>query len=273
MRIDSHQHFWIYNRTRDSWITEEMKVIQHDFLPVDLGPILHEHNIHGCVAVQADQSETETQFLVTQATHNSFVRGVVGWVDLKSPSLESRLEYFRSIPVIKGFRHIVQSESTGFMLQRDFIRGVRLLNQHKFTYDILIKEHQLEETLEFIEQLPDQKFVINHIAKPAIGSDLTYWKKHITLIARHEQVYCKVSGLVTEANWASWRQADFTPYLDIVFDVFGSKRVMYGSDWPVCLLAAQYAQQLNLIEHHIQSFTTTEKHAIMGENAIRFYNL
>lgn len=273
MRIDSHQHFWVYDRQRDGWITENMKVIQHNFLATHLEPILIEHNINGCVAVQAHQAELETQFLVTQANQSPFVKGVVGWVDLRAPQLEARLEYFKSVPIVKGFRHIVQAEPAGFMLQSDFINGIKLLNKHTFTYDILIREPQLEEALAFIKQVSDQKLVIDHIAKPIMGIDLAYWKKYIRLIARHEHVYCKISGLVTEAEWTTWKPADFIPYLDIVFETFGCNRVMYGSDWPVCLLAAQYSQQLQLVEQYIQSFTNTEKHTIMGENAIRFYNL
>jgi len=273
MRIDSHQHFWIYNRQRDSWITDDMKVIQRDFLPADLGPILKQHQIDGCVAVQADQSESETEFLISVADKFEFIKGLVGWVNLVAPNIEARLQYFKSFSVVKGFRHIVQAEPAGCMLNSDFVRGVKSLNRFNFTYDVLIKEHQLEEAHKLIKQLPDQKLVIDHIAKPKIGSDLTYWKKHLTAIAQHKQVYCKVSGMVTEAVWNNWKAEDFKPYLDTVFDVFGSKRVMYGSDWPVCLLAANYAQQLTLLTDYIQSFSESEKQAIMGENATRFYNL
>ena len=273
MRIDSHQHFWIYNRERDSWITDEMQVIQRNFLPADLEPVLRQQHIAGCVAIQADQTETETQFLIDQANQYDFVEGVVGWVDLKAENLESKLAYFSSIPVVKGFRHIVQGEDAGFMLQPAFIRGVKLLSKYNYTYDILIKEPQLEEALAFIKQVPNQKLVLDHLAKPKIGSDVTYWRKHITSIAQHENVYCKLSGMVTEANWNTWRPTDFVPYLDTIFAVFGTKRVMYGSDWPVCLVAARYEQQLKLVTDYIHSFHESEKQAIMGENAVRFYNL
>lgn len=273
MRIDSHQHFWIYNRERDSWITDEMQVIQRNFLPADLKSVLQQHNIGGCVAVQADQSETETQFLIDQANQYNFIKGVVGWVDLRAENLESRLEFFQSIPVVKGFRHVVQGEAPGFMLQPKFIRGIKSLGKYKYTYDVLIKEQQLEEALVFVTQVPDQRLVIDHIAKPKLGGDLTYWRKHITAIAQHENVYCKLSGMVTEANWKAWHADDFKPYLDTIFDVFGSNRVMYGSDWPVCLVAARYEQQLQLVTDYIRSFTESEKQAIMGENTTRFYNL
>lgn len=273
MRIDSHQHFWIYNRERDSWITDAMQIIQRNFLPADLKPVLDQHRIDGCVAVQADQSETETQFLIDLAQQNNFIKGVVGWVNLRADNLESRLEFFQSTPVVKGFRHVVQGEGAGFMFQPKFVQGVKSLHKYNFTYDILIKEPQLEETLEFLKQVPDQKLVIDHIAKPKVGSDITYWRKHITAIAQHKNVYCKLSGMVTEASWNSWKADDFKPYLDTIFDVFGSNRVMYGSDWPVCLVAADYTQQLQLVTDYIHSFTESEKQAIMGANAIRFYNL
>ncbi|MCE7864732.1 MAG: amidohydrolase [Bacteroidetes bacterium CHB5] len=273
MRIDSHQHFWIYNRARDGWITDAMQELQRDFLPASLKPLLQEHAIEGCVAVQADPSEAETEFLISQANEFEFIKGVVGWVNLTDSYLEARLAHYKSYPVVKGFRHIVQAEPAGYMVNPVFIQGIKHLNKFDFTYDILIKEHQLKETLEFIKQLPAQKLVIDHIAKPVIGNTLSQWKKYITAIAQHEQVYCKLSGMVTEANWHSWKPENFTPYLDIVLNVFGSNRVMYGSDWPVCLLAAQYAQQLKIVEDYIQSFSDSEKQAIMGENATRFYNL
>lgn len=273
MRIDAHQHFWIYNRERDGWITDEMQVIQRNFLPADLKPVLQQQRIDGCVAVQADQSETETQFLIEHAKQNSFIKGVVGWVDLKADNLETRLEFFQSSPVVKGFRHVIQGEGAGFMLHPKFIQGVKALHKYNLTYDILIKEPQLEEAFEFVKQLPDQKLVIDHIAKPKVGNDITYWRKYISAIAQHKNVYCKLSGMVTEANWKAWHADDFKPYLDTIFDVFGSNRVMYGSDWPVCLVAASYEQQLKVVVDYIQSFTESEKQAIMGENAIRFYNL
>lgn len=273
MRIDSHQHFWIYNRQRDSWITDDMQVIQRDFLPADLEPILNQHQLDGCVAVQADQSEKENSFLLKLAQENPFIKGIVGWVDLKDEELPKILERYKHLVKIKGFRHVIQAEQKGFMLQPEFIRGVTLLHDYNFTYDILIKEAQLEEAFAFVQKLPDQKLVIDHIAKPHVGSDLTYWKKYLSAIAKHENVWCKLSGMVTEADWKNWKAEDFIPYLDTVFTIFGCNRIMYGSDWPVCLVAAPYTQQLSLVTNYIQSFSESEKEAIMGENAIRFYNL
>ncbi len=273
-RIDSHQHFWKYNPKRDAWITEEMKVIQRDFFPDDLAPLLKENNIDGCMAVQADQSEYETNFLLDLANQHTFIKGVVGWVELRSAFVDDRLYHYSKQTKLKGIRHIVQAEPKGFLMQKEFLRGIKALKKYNFTYDILIKEHQLEETLWFVNQFPDQKFVIDHIAKPRIGKEgRTTWEKNLAAIASFENVYCKLSGMVTEADWIHWKPADFTPYLDAVLSCFGKNRVMYGSDWPVCNVAGLYKDQLGIIEHYITRFSDSEKHLIMGENAIRFYNL
>ena len=274
MRIDSHQHFWKYNPVRDAWITEEMTVIRKDFLPGDLQPILSKNNIDGCVAVQAAQSEEETEFLLGLAYQNPFIKGVVGWINFRNPNFSEHLSWFSQFKLLKGFRHIVQSEPKGFLLDKKFTKAIAELSNYSFTYDILIYPHQLEETLEFVRQFPNQKFVIDHMAKPYIkNGEMEDWKRDISLCAAFENVSCKISGLTTEANWASWRAEDFVPYLDVVLDQFGPKRLLYGSDWPVCQLAASYEAQLNLIENYIAALSDSEKAAIMGENANHFYNL
>ncbi len=273
-RIDSHQHFWKYNPVRDSWITEDMQVIRKDFYPAHLTPILTENNFDGCVAVQADQSEDETNFLLDLADQHSFIKGVVGWVDLRSEIVEERLLHFSQHPKLKGVRHIVQAEPNGFMKQKEFLRGIKTLKKFNLPYDILIKEHQLEETVWFVNQFPDQKFVIDHIAKPHIGkTDKISWRKNMAALSTFPNVFCKLSGMITEADWKNWKYADFEPYLDNVFSFFGINRVMYGSDWPVCLVAGSYQQQLGIIEKYTSAFSDSEKQMIMGENAIRFYNL
>ncbi|MBL7871287.1 MAG: amidohydrolase family protein [Cyclobacteriaceae bacterium] len=273
-RIDSHQHFWKYNPVRDGWITEDMKIIQRDFYPDELAPILKENNFDGCVAVQADQSEEETNFLLELAQQHSFIKGVVGWVDLHSELVEERLFYFRQHTKLKGIRHIVQVEPSGFMTQKEFLNGIKTLKKFNLTYDILVKEHQLEETLWFVNQFPDQKFVIDHIAKPNIGKkDRAFWTRNMAAIATFPNVFCKLSGLVTEADWKNWKPTDFEPYLNTIFTCYGMNRVMYGSDWPVCLVAGSYKQQLGIIEQYITSFSASEKQLVMGENAARFYNL
>jgi len=273
-RIDSHQHFWKYNPVRDGWITADMKVIQKDFFPDDLATLLRDNKFDGCVAVQADQTEAETSFLLGLANQHDFIEGVVGWVDLQSVSVEDRLFHFSQQRKLKGIRHIIQAESAGFMMQKEFLRGIKALKKFNFTYDMLIKEHQLQEAIWLVHQFPDQKFVVDHMAKPCIGKDdRIFWQKNIAALAVFENVFCKLSGMVTEADWNNRKQEEFEPYLDIVISSFGINRVMYGSDWPVCLVAGSYQDQLNIVEQHISTYTETEKQLIMGENAIRFYNL
>lgn len=273
-RIDSHQHFWKYDPVRDSWITDDMKVIQRDFFPGDLLPLLKENQIDGCVSVQADQSGGETQFLLEQAQQNSFIKGVVGWVDLKSEQINEQLSYYSQFSKLKGFRHIVQSEPAGFLTQQKFLNGISALKTHNYTYDILVYSRQLEEVEQLIMKFPNQNFVIDHIAKPSIiAKEFQTWAKHMTTIGAMSNVSCKLSGMVTEADWENWKSEDFTPYLDYLMNVFGSKRLMYGSDWPVCLVAASYSQQMAIVEDYISQLSPSEKESIMGGNAIRFYNL
>ncbi len=274
MRIDSHQHFWNYDPVKDAWITPDMKAIRNDFLPNDLHPLLKENSIDGSVAVQVDQSEDETGWLLQRADQHSFIRGIVGWVKLSSADINERLSYFAQFKKIKGFRHIVQSEPDGFLLQKDFQRGIRALVNFNYTYDILVYPNQLDDVIRFVRQFPDQKFIIDHLAKPAIKQgSIEPWKKQIAALASFENVYCKLSGMVTEADWRNWKPGDFVPYLDIVLVLFGSKRLLYGSDWPVCLLASSYHQQLSIVEEYISSLSPAEKGDIMGANAVQFYNL
>jgi len=274
LRIDSHQHFWKFDPVRDSWIHDEMKIIQRDFMPVDLATLLEKNKIDGSVAVQADQSEHETTFLLALASANDFIKGVVGWVDLRSEKLDDRLQYFSSFEKLKGFRHIAQGEPAGFLRGKQFSKGIAALKAFNFTYDILIYPHQIQDAIWLVNKHPDQKFVVDHLAKPVIREkEFTSWSAHMKELASFNNVSCKLSGMVTEAVWDRWTNDDFRPYLDFILDHFGTARVMYGSDWPVCLLAASYEKQLNIIEEYLQSFSTSEKHKIMGENAIRFYNL
>ena len=272
--IDSHQHFWTYDATRHSWISDDMKVIRRDFLPGDLHPLLKQNNIDGSVVVQVDQTEDETLSLLSMANQHSFIKGVVGWIDLKNPDFESRLEYFSTLKKLKGFRHIVQGEKPGFLSQPAFIRGVQTLARYQFTYDLLVYHYQLEEALSFARQAPHTKIVIDHLAKPSISTqDLNEWQKQMLAMAAFPNVYCKVSGMVTEALWPGWKYDDFVPYLDVVFEAFGTQRLMYGSDWPVCLVAASYDDQFSIIQKYVQGFSSPEKKQVLGENAKLFYNL
>jgi L-fuconolactonase len=274
MNIDSHQHFWKYHPVKDAWITDEMHAIQKDFLPEDLLPLLKQHAIAGCVAVQADQSESETNFLLSLAEKHDFVRGVVGWIDFKADNLEQRLEYFSQFQRLKGFRHVVQGEPKGFLSDPEFIKGVKQLKKFGFTYDLLIYHHQLEEALYFANKVSEVNIVVDHIAKPSIKTgEKTHWELYLAALATFQNVYCKISGMVTEADWRKWKPEDFDPYLDEVFEAFGPNRIMYGSDWPVCLLAAKYEDQFSIIMNYLTRLSSAEKKLVLGENAKRFYNL
>jgi L-fuconolactonase len=274
MRIDSHQHFWKYNATRDRWITEEMAILQRDFFPPELLTEMQSSGIDGSVAVQADQSEEETRFLLRLASEYPRILGVVGWVDLCSERVAERLAFFSQFPAIRGFRHIVQAEADDFMLRTDFVRGLRCLSDFGFTYDILVYARQLPAAVKLVEKFPEQHFVLDHIGKSKINDGVTdCWRRSIQSLAAHPHVYCKVSGLVTEADWKHWRADDFNPYLDVVFETFGTDRLIFGSDWPVCLLAANYRQVKAIIDDYTSRLPQAAKDKIFGLNAIRFYGL
>lgn len=275
MKLDSHQHFWHYEPRKDAWITDNMRVLQRDFMPEHLAPLLEAQGFDGCVAVQADQSEQETFFLLELAETFDFIKGVVGWVDLRAPEINERLEYFSTFPLLKGFRHIVQAEpADDFILRKDFCRGIALLQQFEFTYDILVHPQHLGYVNEFVRQFPHQQFVIDHLAKPFIRRGLVEeWQDEMRSLAQAPNVSCKISGLVTEADWEHWQPADFGIYIQTVIESFGPDRVMFGSDWPVCLLAADYAQVCELVENHTTHLTGIEKEKLWGLNAQRFYHL
>lgn len=275
MRIDAHQHFWIFDPVRDSWISDEMPMIRKDFLPTDLKPLLEETGFDGCVAVQAAQSDSETKFLVALAQDNSFIKAVVGWIDLLSDDIERNLEVLQQYQVLKGFRHILQAEKDrAFMLRPDFKRGIRALGKLGFTFDLLVLPDQLAFTKELVRAFPDQKFVIDHLAKPLIKSGkVEGWEKDMRELARCNNVWCKLSGMVTEGDWHNWKQQDFDPYLDVVVDSFGVQRIMYGSDWPVCLVAASYQETFFIAKRYFSSFSRQEQEFIFGGNAVEFYQI
>lgn len=275
MRIDSHQHFWKYNRVQHDWITNEMEVLKKDYLPSDLLPLLQENKIDGCVAVQADQTLAETEFLLKLADENEFIKAVVGWVDLRAENIRDQLKTFSSHTKLKGFRHIVQSEpDERFLLRDDFSHGISLLKEFGYTYDLLVYPHQLETVIAFIEKFPDQPFVLDHMGKPEIRNKKSWdWENHIEEIARHPNVYCKISGLVTEADPKEWKMGDFVPYIDFVLQTFGTDRVMFGSDWPVCLLGASYTEACDIVEGNTTHLTEEEKAKLWGENAMKFYDI
>ena len=273
--IDSHQHFWNYSPQRHMWMNDDMTVLKRDFLPSDLFPLLNQNSIEGCVAVQASQTEEENTFLLALADQYDFIKGVVGWVDLRSNHVEERLLYYKDIKKVKGFRHVIHDEqNVDFMLQPDFIKGIGLLNQFDFTYDILIYPNHLANALKLVGRFPDQPFVIDHMAKPIIReSEIADWKKELEAVAACKNVSCKISGMVTEAKWNSWHNDDFTPYLDAVVEMFGTDRLMYGSDWPVCNLSASYEGMYGITTNYFSRFTQSEQEKVFGGNATRFYKL
>tara|TARA_A100000171_G_C2140395_1_gene155016 strand:- start:9566 stop:10396 length:831 start_codon:yes stop_codon:yes gene_type:complete len=275
MKIDAHQHFWHYDPVRDSWIDSSMSVLMRDFLPLELKEEMDSNEIRGCVAVQADQSEEETNFLLQLAQSNSFIKGVVGWVDLQAENAEDRIAHFAANKKLKGLRHIVQAEpDEHFMLQNDFKRGISFLSKYGLTYDILIFPKHLGTALELVKQFPEQPFVIDHMAKPQIKDQLfSPWKEQFRELAKAPNVYCKASGLITEANWHHWKIEDIKPYLDIAFEVFGTDRLMFGSDWPVCKLAGNYTSTCTIMEEYLKGFSEVDKAKFWGENAANFYNL
>lgn len=275
MVIDAHQHFWNYDAHKHSWINDEMALLKQDFLPLNLQKIFKENGVDACIAVQADQSEAETDFLLSLATEYDFIQGVVGWVDLCAANIDERLSYYANFPNLRGFRHVVQDEpEDNFMLKDSFQNGLSYLEKYGFTYDILIFPRQMNAALETIKNFPGQKFVIDHIAKPDIKKGETPgWEKYMRAMAEHANVFCKVSGMVTEADWENWTFNDFKPWLDIVFDAFGTNRILYGSDWPVCLLGGSYKQVKGVIERYLQDFHPDDQAKIWGPNAAKFYGL
>lgn len=275
MTIDAHQHFWKFDPLRDAWIDDSMRILQRDFLPAELKSVLAENGVDGCVAVQAGQSEDETLFLLGLAAQYDFIKGVVGWVDLRAENIGERLAYFERFPKLKGFRHIVQAEAdVNFMLRPTFKRGIAQLEKFGFTYDILIFPHQMGAALELVKSFPSQKFVIDHLAKPYIKDGFFEgWAVQMRELARCENVWCKVSGLVTEADWNHWQYEHFVPYLDLVFETFGARRLMFGSDWPVCLLGGSYRQAKGILDRYLEPFSSQERNMVLGGSALNFYNI
>ncbi|MEN9360259.1 MAG: hypothetical protein RL095_1794 [Verrucomicrobiota bacterium] len=276
MRIDSHQHFWAYSEQDYGWIDPvSMAAIKRSFAPADLAPLLKSQNLDGCVAVQARQEEIENRYLLDCAQESSIVKGVVGWVDLRSPQVDESLARWAAEPPFKGIRHIVQGEKDGFLDQADFRRGVARLPAHGLTYDILVFARQLPEVLRFVDAFPgDFPFVVDHLAKPDIkNGEHVVWDKNIRELAKRSNVRCKLSGMVTEADLKKWKKSDFTPYLDTLLEAFGPERLMYGSDWPVCLLAAEYGQVYDLAAEFAAKLSSSEQSAIFGLNAQKFYRL
>ena len=274
MVIDSHVHFWKYNKADLPWIDRNMKILQKDYLPSELELTLKRNHVDGCIAVQAMTAEVETRFLAELANTNTIIKGVVGWTDLRANDAEKKLTEFKEYPAIVGMRHIVQSEPDDFLYDEKFRAGVSLLKEFGYTYDILIYPKQLKAATDFVRVFPDQTFIVDHCAKPDVkNKEMEVWRKGLTDLAMFPNVSCKLSGLITEAGWKEWSPVDFYPYLDVVFESFGVERLMFGSDWPVMLLSGIYVQWKSLLEKYMENFLVEEKEAVFGLNARRIYNL
>jgi L-fuconolactonase len=276
MKIDSHQHFWRYNPAEYGWINDRMPVLKKNFLPEDLRQELVNAGFSGSVAVQARQNEEETRWLLKLAEENDFIKGIVGWVDLRSPGvLRKQLDEFSKYGKFAGVRHVIHDEPDDqFMLHEDFLGGLTLLKEYDLTYDFLLFPKHLKNAAKVAGLFPGQKFVLDHISKPLIRDRIfDPWKEDIINLAQHKNVWCKLSGMVTEAEWTGWQPEDFYPYLDVVFDAFGPDRLMTGSDWPVCLVAGSYKDVTGIVESYISDKNKEYGEKILGTNCSVFYNL
>jgi L-fuconolactonase len=275
MRVDAHQHFWKYSPVEYQWIDDSMAAIRRDFLPEDLETELERNDFQGSVAVQTRQTLEETRWLLELADRSSKILGVVGWVDLRSHDVRAQLSAFAGNPKLVGIRHIVQSEPDDrFLLRPDFLHGIALLEEFDLAYDILIYAKHFPMAAEFVERFPRQRFVLDHLAKPAIKSrEIETWAAGIRRLAPFPNVFCKLSGLVTEADWQRWKPEDITPYIDIAFEAFGASRLMIGSDWPVCLVAGSYSRTMDVVKEYLKRHPAEIREAVLGENACRFWKL
>lgn len=275
LRIDAHQHFWNYAQEQFGWIDSSMGILRRDFLPEHLKPEIDRSGVHGVVAVQARESFEETRWLLDLSQANPFIRAVVGWVPLTDADVEETIGPLLARGPLRGLRHILQGEADdGYMLREDFNRGVSALRGFDLAYDILILERHLPYAIEFVDRHPEQVFVVDHIAKPRIGDGvIAPWRERMRALALRPNVFCKVSGMVTEANWVAWTEAQLKPYFDTVLEAFGPRRLMFGSDWPVCLLATSYSAWYEIVSSWIAQLTESERDDILGSTAARAYRI
>lgn len=275
MTIDSHHHFWRYTAKDYGWIPSDWSALRRDFLPTDLAPVLAGAGVDGVITVQARQSLVETDWLLSLAARHDFIRAVVGWVPLIDPAIEARLDRFAPDPKLRSLRHVLQSEpDDAYMLRADFNRGIRALTRRGLAYDILILESHLPATIRFVDAHPNQVFILDHIAKPRIAAgEIEPWATHLRELARRPNVSCKLSGMITEADVVTWTPPQLQPYFDVVLEAFGPHRLLFGSDWPVCLAGASYAQWKTTVESATRTLSANERAAIFGGNARTIYGL
>ena len=275
MVIDAHHHFWNYSDKEYGWISDEMKVLRRDCGPDDLRREIAAAGVDGVVSVQARQTVDETRWLLELAAANDFIRGVVGWVPLVSPDVGRDLERFAAQRKFKAVRHVLQDEpDDDYALRGDFNRGVGELKRFNLRYDILIFERHLPQAIKLVDRHPEQVFVLDHVAKPRIrAGEIGAWRENMKEIARRGNVYCKVSGMVTEADWKGWTPAQLRPYFDAALDAFGPRRLMFGSDWPVCLLACDYGRWVKTVREFAAGLSKAEQARLFGGTAIEAYGL
>jgi len=271
MRIDAHQHFWRYTEIEFGWIDDAMASIRRDFLPADLAPLLNETGIDATVAVQARQSMEETEWLLQLADAYPQIAGVVGWVPLIDPKVEKVLEALSANSKFRGVRHVLQAEPSEYMAREDFNTGVALLRPYSLTYDLLILQHQLPAAIKFVDRHPNQPMVLDHLAKPLIAShEIEPWRAQILELARRPHISCKLSGMVTEADFHNWTIEDLQPYVETALEAFGPERLLFGSDWPVCTVASSYKRWLDVVKQCTAGLSSDEHDKILGENAQKF---
>lgn len=274
MTIDSHQHFWKYDPQKHSWISEEMNVIRKDFQPEDLLPVLQKNQIDGCIAVQVEHNRQETAALLSHASRFDFIKGVVGWVDLSAENLTERLQEYSGVEALKGFRHTEYDEKGEFLLKPSFQKGIGELQKSRFTFDLLVFPHQLGSAIKLARTFPEQLFVLDHLGKPRITAGPSpEWATLIKELGSCQNVYAKLSGMVTETDNLDWIQSDLEPFLDVMLESFGTGRLMFGSDWPVCTSTATYEEVVEIVRSYFNTFSDDERKAILGRNAVEFYGL
>ena len=275
MRIDAHQHFWRYDAAEYAWIDDSMDTLRRDFLPEDSKREMERAGFDACVAVQARQTLEETRWLLALAEIHPWIVGVVGWIDLQADDAHEQLVRVARHSKLVGIRHIVQSEADDrFLLRPAFCRGISLLEEFELAYDILIYPRHLPIAAEFVARFRRQRFVLDHLAKPDIrGGEIRAWERDLRRIAAYPHVFCKLSGLVTEADWQRWTPSDLRPYLDVALDCFGPYRLMIGSDWPVCTVAADYGRVMAVVGEYVNERPVAQRDAIFGGNARRFWQL
>ena len=275
MKIDAHQHFWQYNPVKHSWINDDMKAIRKSFGPAELSKEIKPLGIEGTVAVQADETEKETSFLLGLSDKNEFIKAIVGWIDLRAGNAIERMQYWKQFEKIKGFRCIMQGqEDAAYLTNADFLDNIKKLSNYNYTYDLLVYHLQFPSLIKFVDKLPDNKMIIDHLGKPDIkNKNIKDWKSNLKILAQHPGIYCKMSGMITEADYQRWTYDDLKPYLEAAGEYFGADRICFGTDWPVCLVAGAYAQVYEVIDKFSQQLNKEEKEKLMGLNTMKFYGI